>query len=55
MKRIAEHFTHCVWLNPDEPHYWNHTTVQMISRLFPMYQLTIDGLEQAMKKLVVKR
>ena len=34
MKRIADHFSHCVWLNPDEPHYWNHTTVQMISRLF---------------------
>jgi uncharacterized protein len=55
MKRIADHFTHCVWLNPDPPTYWNHTTVQMLRRLFPMYQLTIEGIEQAMKKLVVKR
>ena len=55
LKRIAEHFTHTVWLNPDEPHYWNHTTVQMINRLFPMYPLTLDGLEQAMRKLIVKR
>jgi len=55
MKRIAEHFTHCVWLNPDEPQYWNHNTVQAIGKLFPMYPLTIDGLEQAMKKLVVKQ
>jgi uncharacterized protein with von Willebrand factor type A (vWA) domain len=55
MKRIAEHFTHRVWLNPDESKYWNHTTVQMIGKLFPMYPLTIDGLEQAMKKLVVKQ
>jgi len=55
LKRIADHFTHAVWLNPDEPHYWNHTTVQMIRKLFPMYSLTIDGLEEAMKKLVVKQ
>jgi uncharacterized protein len=55
LKRIAEHFTHAVWLNPDEPHYWNHTTVQMIGKLFPMYTLTIDGLEEAMKKLIVKQ
>jgi hypothetical protein len=55
LKRIADHFNHAVWLNPDEPHYWNHTTVQMIGKLFPMYALTIDGLEEAMRKLVVKQ
>jgi hypothetical protein len=53
LKRIAEHFTHCVWLNPDN--YWNHPTVQMIGKLFPMYELTLDGLGQAVKKLVVKK
>lgn len=55
MKRIAEHFEHSVWLNPDEPSYWKHPTVQMISKFFPMYPLTIDGIEQAVKKLIVKR
>ena len=55
MKRIAEHFEHSVWLNPEDQQYWRHTTVQMVARLFPMYTLTIEGIEQAMKKLVVKR
>ena len=55
LKRISEHFTHCVWLNPDEPRFWIHPTVQMIGKLFPMYPLTIDGLGQAVKRLVVKK
>jgi Uncharacterized protein conserved in bacteria len=54
LKRIADHFTHCVWLNPDTPHYWNHPTVFMIEKLFPMFELTLDGLRQAVRKLVVK-
>ncbi len=55
LKRIAEHFTHCVWLNPDSPRFWIHPTVQLIGRLFPMFPLTLDGLGQAVKRLVVKK
>jgi len=55
LKRIAEHFTHVAWLNPDQPKYWVHPTVRMIGDLFPMFQLTLDGLSQAVLKLVVKK
>jgi uncharacterized protein with von Willebrand factor type A (vWA) domain len=55
LKQIAEHFTHCVWINPTEPYYWNHPTVLAIEKLFPMFELTLDGLGQAVKKLVVKK
>ena len=55
LKRISEHFTHCVWLNPDSPRFWIHPTVHLIGRLFPMFPLTIDGLGQAVKRLVVKK
>ncbi len=55
LRQIEEHFTHCVWLNPEEPYYWSQPTVIMIGKLFPMYQLSIDGLNQAVKKLVVKK
>lgn len=55
LKRIAEHFDHSIWLNPDEQRFWNHPTVQMIGKLFPMFPLTIDGLGQAVKRLVVKK
>lgn len=55
LKRIAEHFTHTVWLNPLASSYWNHPTVRMIGRLFPMFELTLDGLGQVVKKLLVKK
>ena len=54
LKRITEHFSHCVWLNLDEPRSWIHPTIQMIGKLFPMYPLTLDGLNQAVKRLTVK-
>lgn len=55
LKRIRDHFSHCVWLNPDDPRFWIHPTVQMIGKLFPMYSLTLAGLEQAVGKLVVAK
>ena len=54
LKRLSDHFTHCVWINPDNPSYWNHPTVSAIKHLFPMYALTVEGIEQAVQKLVVK-
>ncbi|MFC2016895.1 VWA domain-containing protein [Chloroflexota bacterium] len=55
LKRIAEHFTHSVWVNPDNPRFWIHPTIQMIAKMFPMFELTLDGLGQAVKNLVVKK
>jgi len=55
LERIATHFTHCVWLNPEGSAYWNHPTVSLIRKIFPMYELTLEGLGQAIKKLIVKR
>ena len=54
LKQVAEHFTHCVWLNPEAPRYWNHSTISAIGHIFPMFELTIEGLGQAVKKLIVK-
>jgi hypothetical protein len=55
LKRISQHFTHAIWLNPDDQPLYRSSTVAMISKLFPMYRLTIDGLDKGVKKLVVKR
>ena len=35
--------------------YWNHPTVSVISKLFPMYELNLDGIGDSMRKLVAKR
>jgi uncharacterized protein with von Willebrand factor type A (vWA) domain len=55
LKRISGHFTHTVWLNPDPESLLKPPSVTLISKVFPMYRLTIDGLDKAVKKLVVKR
>jgi len=55
LKRIAEHFNHSVWLNPDYDLTQQPASVSLISKIFPMYSLTLDGLDKAVKKLTVKR
>ena len=52
---LSQTFRHCVWLNPEEEHFWQHPTVQMISQVFPMFPLTLEGLGEAIKKLNVKK
>lgn len=55
LQEIADHFTHCVWLNPEDERFWQHPTVQMIGKLFPMFPLTLEGLVGAIRKLNVKK
>jgi uncharacterized protein with von Willebrand factor type A (vWA) domain len=44
-----------VWLNPVSASAWNYTrTITIIREIFPMFELTIDGLEQAVSYLVQK-
>ena len=54
LRRIADHFRHIVWLNPNPPRYWKHPTVSAIADVFPMFQLSLDGLDEAMKELTRK-
>ncbi len=55
LKKLADHFTHCIWLNPEGERYWNHPTVQMIGQIFPMYEMTLDGLNDGVRKLIKKK
>jgi uncharacterized protein len=49
--KIRDHFPHSVWLNPTESYYWRHSTVNSIGKIFPMFELTLDGLKDAIKSL----
>ena len=51
LSRIRDHFPHSVWLNPTHKNFWGHYTVDTIGKMFPMYELTIDGLKDAIKAL----
>jgi uncharacterized protein with von Willebrand factor type A (vWA) domain len=54
LRRIADHFSHRIWLNPEPMRTWTHPTVTLIEKLFPMYELTLDGLDQGIKKLIAR-
>jgi uncharacterized protein len=50
---IAETFPHSVWLNPKMADEWPYTrTISMIREIFPMFELTLDGLEGAVNHLI---
>jgi len=53
--RLRRHFEYSVWINPIPKQYWPFTegsvTIKRIAEIFPMEELTIDGLEAAINKL----
>ena len=51
LAKLADHFRRSVWLNPDPPNYWRGGTAEEISKLFSMFQLTLDGLSDAVRHL----
>ncbi len=52
LRRIEEHFRRAVWLNPEPEKYWKRSTIEVIASVFPMYQLTLDGLDRAVRYLI---
>jgi hypothetical protein len=56
LRRIQDHFERVVWLNPEPPGRWAMTqTIQVIRSVFPMFELTVDGIEDAVAALVGSR
>jgi uncharacterized protein with von Willebrand factor type A (vWA) domain len=55
LKFLAETFPHSVWLNPVPQRHWGYTrTIGIIGQIFPMFELSIDGLEKAITHLMCK-
>jgi len=59
LRKLARHFDHAVWLNPIPEREWSRMygqyTMEKVREVFPMYELSVDGLTAAVKKLMVKR
>lgn len=52
---LAKTFRHAAWLNPQPEQEWRHTyTIGIIRQVFPMFELTLDGLEKAVQHLMAK-
>ena len=55
LRLIADTFPHSVWLNPVPERMWDFTqTIAAIRRIFPMFELSIDGLEKAVGHMMAK-
>ena len=49
--RIRDHFRHAAWLNPMREETWSAPSIRLIRRVFPMYPLTVDGVQRLAKDL----
>ena len=52
LRIMRRHFRHAIWLNPDLDPLWRVGTVEMIGGVYPMFPLTIAGLEEGLKALL---
>lgn len=55
LSKLRAHYRHAIWLNPDSRPEWGGewtASYDKIEALFPMYPLTVEGLELGMKKLL---
>jgi uncharacterized protein with von Willebrand factor type A (vWA) domain len=53
LMRIEDHFERSAWLNPDPPGHWEFTqTTRVIKSIFPMFPLSIDGIQDAVTALI---
>ena len=50
---LRQSFRHSVWLNPTPLRLWPMTrTIGIIGQMFPMFELTLDGLDRAVGSLM---
>ena len=56
LRLISDTFPHSVWINPKMADEWPYTrTIHAIQEIFPMYELTLDGLEEAVEYMMRKK
>ena len=61
LDRLAKHFRHAVWINPipakawDERQNYRAKSISMVRTVIPMFELSLNGLNEAVKKLKSRR
>ena len=51
IQRITENCPKSIWLNPENPKYWNHPTIEGIASVVSMKSLSLDGLAEGIQQL----
>lgn len=53
LRLLAATFPHAIWLNPIPEREWPYTqTIRVIGSIFPMFELSLEGLEQGVRYLM---
>ncbi|NOR25738.1 MAG: hypothetical protein GQ542_15395 [Desulforhopalus sp.] len=53
LKFLAGYFPRAIWLNPIPANHWQYThSINVIRAVFPMFELSLDGLEKAVQYLM---
>lgn len=53
LKFLAGYFTKSIWLNPIPGSHWQYThSINVIRSIFPMFELSLDGLEKGVQHLM---
>jgi hypothetical protein len=55
LQRVREAFPRSIWLNPLPKRTWNYIdSARMIRQVFPMYELTLEGLDDGVREIMKK-
>lgn len=55
LRNLVDTFDRSIWLNPIPQAHWPYTrTINLISSIFPMFELSLDGLEKGVTHLMGK-
>ncbi len=53
LKFLSGYFRRSIWLNPVPSSHWQYThTINVIRSIFPMFELSLDGLEKSVEYLM---
>jgi uncharacterized protein with von Willebrand factor type A (vWA) domain len=53
LKFLAGYFRRSIWLNPVPGNHWPYThSINVIQSIFPMFELSLDGLEKGVQHLM---
>jgi uncharacterized protein with von Willebrand factor type A (vWA) domain len=51
LARLANRFPRAAWINPEPPRLWTTGTIAEIAGVYPMFHLTLDGIDQLVQHL----
>ena len=58
LEKFTRRFKKCIWLNPIKEDRWRFAwgsrTIQEVGKLIPMFELTLDGLDKGIQRLLVR-